>query len=235
MIEIVFSDSACGSLKMAQHYGQGNHIGSCTGVIFSKKDGTEPTPEEIAEAQRQAEEQQRAEWENAVPMGGSPKDVFGFNLMLSVGDISAADFIEGRKKAIEPLWSIYPDNPSGEPLNFTDELINGIEIVRSQLTQKDEVRIWYSNQPDELCGLYWFMWELERLPQKPKTVYTVKLPDYEYRENNTVAEHQPGLKFLRAIGIVTPDTQKKQPKLFVNTVLQNGLPYNLKTRHCAQC
>lgn len=189
MIEIVFSDSACGSLKMAQHYGQGNYIGGCTGVILSKKDGTEPTPEEIAEAQKQAEEQQRSDWENAVPMGGNPKDVYGFNLMLSIGDISADNFIEGRKKAIEALWSIYPDDPSDEPFNFTDELFKGIEMIHSRLTQEDEVRIWYSNQPDELCGLYWFMWEFQRLAQKPKTIYTVKLPDHECREDNTIVEH----------------------------------------------
>jgi len=61
-----------------------------------QKDGTEPTPEEIAVAQNQVEEQHRLDWENAVPMGGNPKDVYGFNLMLSIGDISADNFIEGR-------------------------------------------------------------------------------------------------------------------------------------------
>lgn len=190
MIEIVFSDSACGSLKVAQHYGKGNYIGGYTGVFISKNDGTKPTPEEISKAQQEAEEQQRLDWEHAVPIGGNPKDVFGFNLMLSVGDISADDFIGGRQKAIEALWSIYPDGPSDEPFNITDELLKGIEAIHNRLTQGDEVRIWYSNQPDELCGLYWFMSELEHLTKKPKTVYTVKLPNYEYRENNTVVSHQ---------------------------------------------
>jgi len=64
MIEIIFSDSACGSLKMAQ---------------------------------KSAEEQNRLEWENSVPLSGNTKDVFGFHLMLSVGDIANDDFIGGRQ------------------------------------------------------------------------------------------------------------------------------------------
>ena len=57
MLEIVFSDSACGSLKAAQHYGQGEYQSGCIGVFVTHEDGTEATPEEIAEAQRQAEAQ----------------------------------------------------------------------------------------------------------------------------------------------------------------------------------
>lgn len=190
MIEIVFSDSACGSLKMAQHYGQGDYIvGGCTAVFISKHDGSQPTPEEISAAQKAAEEKERLEWKNAVPMGGNPNDVFGFSLILSVGDISANDFIGGRQKTIESLWSIYPDGPSDEPFDLADELHKGIGAIRERLTRDDEVRIWYSNQPDDMCGLYWFMWELERLAEQPKSVYIAKLPDYEYRENNTIVRH----------------------------------------------
>ena len=190
MVEIVFNDSACGSLKMAQHYGKGNYNGGCTGVIISNHDGSEPTPEEISKAQQETKKRMRLEWENAVPMGGNSEDVFGFNLMLSVGDISADDFIGGRQRTIESLWGIYPDEPSDVPFNIAAELHNGIKAIHNRITKNDEVRIWYSNQPDELCGLYWFMWELEQLAEKPKSIYIVKLPDYEYRENNTVVSHQ---------------------------------------------
>lgn len=185
MIEIVFSDSACGSLKMAQHCGNSDYIGGCTGVIIGKQDGSQPTAEEISAAQKAAEEQDRLEWENAVPMGGNSEDVFGFNLMLSTGDISADDFIARRQKAIESLWSIYPNTPSNE-FDLAAELRNGIVAFQNRLTKNDEVRIWYSSQPDEMCGLYWFMWELEQLAEKPKAVYIVKLPDHEYRENNAI-------------------------------------------------
>lgn len=47
--------------------------------------------------QKEAEEQNRLDWENSIPMGGNPKDVFGLRLMLSVGNISSNDFIEERQ------------------------------------------------------------------------------------------------------------------------------------------
>lgn len=52
MLEIVFSDSACGSLKMAQHYGQGVYPGGCIGVIISRSDGRKPSKREKRAAQR---------------------------------------------------------------------------------------------------------------------------------------------------------------------------------------
>ena len=59
MLEIVFSDSACGSLKMAQHYGQGAYPGGCIGVIISRSDGRKPSKREKRAAQREAEEAER--------------------------------------------------------------------------------------------------------------------------------------------------------------------------------
>ena len=68
MLEVVFSDSACGGLKYAQHYGEGPYRPGCIGVIFSQEDG-EPTPAEIEAAQRRAEEAERLAWERAVLWG----------------------------------------------------------------------------------------------------------------------------------------------------------------------
>ena len=85
MLDVVFSDSACGSLKLAQHFGEGKYNGGCIGIILDNEEATE---EEITQAQRHAEEEARKEWEAAQPIGGNPGDVYGFGLGLSVGDIS---------------------------------------------------------------------------------------------------------------------------------------------------
>ncbi|MEG1061024.1 MAG: DUF3658 domain-containing protein [Oscillospiraceae bacterium] len=186
MIEIVFSDSACGSLKAAQHYGQGKYIGGCTGVIFSNKDGSEPTQEQMKNAQKTAEEQIRLEWEKATPMGGNPQDVFGFHLMLSIGDIQKEDFANRRQKAIDTLWSIYPDDPSDVPLDIATELKETLSSILDRAMRGEDIRIWYSNQPDEYCGLYWIMSELKPFEAQLGAVYIVKLPEYEYRDNNAI-------------------------------------------------
>lgn len=54
MIEVVFSDSACGSLKMAQRYGEGEYQ-SGVSVFLGYVGGRQPTEKEIEDARQQAE------------------------------------------------------------------------------------------------------------------------------------------------------------------------------------
>lgn len=58
------------------------------GVFISHTDGSKPTKEEIETAQRETNKKLHLAWDSAVPMGGNPVDIYEFNLMLSVGDIS---------------------------------------------------------------------------------------------------------------------------------------------------
>lgn len=189
MMEIVFSDSACGSLKAAQNYSKGNFHGGCIGVIVTNQDGCEPTQQELEAAQNAVEERERLDWEEATPMGGNAQDVFGFCLILSIGDISKEDFANKRQKAIDALWSIYSDDPSDGTYDLTSHLQKELTTIANRAAQGEDIRIWYSNQPDELCGLYWLMAELQPLEGQLGTVSIVKLPEHEYRDNNTVISH----------------------------------------------
>ena len=47
MLEIVFSESACGALKLAQRYGEGKYRGGAIGVIARNEDGSEPSREKL--------------------------------------------------------------------------------------------------------------------------------------------------------------------------------------------
>ena len=164
MIEIVFSESASGSLKMAQHYGEGEFRGcAAIGVIIHHADGRKASKDEIKVAQREAMERKRLSWEAATPMGGNSADIFGFNSMLSVGNISEEQPSENLKKARERI-------STGEP-----------------------VRIWYSNQPDEMCGLYWFMEKLDYWNVHDNRITIVKLPEWEpYKEESIVLRNSWG-------------------------------------------
>ena len=73
MIEIVFGESACGSLKIAQTYGKGKYRGSAVSVFMRHEDGSVPSSDEMKEAQIQAQEQEHIAWENAIPLGGKIK------------------------------------------------------------------------------------------------------------------------------------------------------------------
>ena len=79
MIEIVFGESACGSLKIAQTYGKGKYRGSAVSIFMRHEDGSVPSSDEMKKAQLQAQEQERIAWENAIPLGGKSSDVYGFN------------------------------------------------------------------------------------------------------------------------------------------------------------
>ena len=156
MLEIVFSDSACGSLKMAQHYGQGVYPGGCIGVIISRSDGRKPSKREKRAAQREAEEAERLAWESGAPMGGNTADVYGFGLMLSIGDISEDAPGMRRRQALEQLYGVFP---RGTGQIAAQELLlranSDWSEVQKRAAAGEAIRIWYSNQPDELCGFYW--------------------------------------------------------------------------------
>jgi len=66
MLEVVFSDSAAGTMAVA--IGHKGFLGGATSVIIS--DGT-VSKEEIEKFQHQAEERERSGWENAIPLEGN--------------------------------------------------------------------------------------------------------------------------------------------------------------------
>lgn len=187
MIDIVFSDSACGSLKAAQHCGKGEYLGGSVGVIISHHDGSEPTQEEIATAQKEAERRQRQEWEQAVPLGGNVADVFGFWLCFSIGDISEARPGIGRQQVIRQIFSVYPDCDDDEFIrNIPQSVAETLAVIRARLEQGELLRIWSSDQPDDACGLHWFMAWLadEKIPHGE--VLLVRLPQWNEDEAGAV-------------------------------------------------
>ena len=186
MVEAVFSESACGSLKYAQFFGRGEYGGGLLGIILEPSDG-EPSEEEIARLQRRAEEEHRRKWERARPMGGRAQDVYGFSLGLSLGDIS--ENIPGpiRRQVLCAYCGFSPSVPGiGEQL---DRWIDGgAETLRAVLERSaagEPVRLWYSDQPDELCGFYWLLARLDGLEQCG-AVSAVKLPRWDQRDNSVV-------------------------------------------------
>lgn len=174
MIEVVFGDSACGSLKTAQSYGKGKYSGGCVGVMLTTQDGSKPKKADVKAAQKAAEEKARQAWENATPMGGNAQDVFGFNLALSIGDISPDGFCQKRIQTVNDLYGIFP----GDDVDFTSKLDSNLKSILTRAAAVESVRIWYSQQPDEMCGLYWMMSELIKLGSLGD-VYAVCLPAYE--------------------------------------------------------
>jgi len=165
---------------MAQHYGEGKYQDGCIGVFVSHSDGSKPTKEEVEAARREAKKKARLAWESAIPLGGKTTDIYGFNLMLSVGDVSENQPGIKRKQTLERLYSVYPND---EGRQAAEEMLKSankaLKTVRERAAAGEALRIWYSNQPDEMCGLYWFMGQLNQWKVHGGQVLIVKLPDWE--------------------------------------------------------
>lgn len=164
MLEILFSDSACGSLKIAAGMG--------TILWHSVSIGVIPDDPEMLQRVLQ-EEQER--WAHAVPMNICTQNVYTLQFGLSVGDICEQYPGEKRLDVIKQLFSFYPqgNDAANELMKNSSQSLKTV-LNRSQ--QGESVRIWYSDQPDEACGFAWLMALLTDFPTCGD-VFAVKLPE----------------------------------------------------------
>lgn len=183
LIEIVFSESACESLKIAQRCGQTSSgcfmVSAPIGVIVHREidDEQQPDPQEIQTMMEQAEYEEKQRMEKAVPMGGNPADVYCLDMALSVGDISGDLFGESRAAQLQQLLMTF----RGTENWFSERLQNAaknLDTILQRALMGEELRIWYSDEPDELCGMYWLLSELNGLNHHGK-VWLVKMPDWQ--------------------------------------------------------
>lgn len=187
MIEVVFNDSAAGSLKVAQRFGKGKYPeNSAVSVYVCHKDGTPATDEELEEAKKEFVEKERLAWEKAISLGGTAADVFCFELALSTGAISKDVFEMNRQSLLGNLTHTYPDDSKQYVRDLACRMKDSIRNIRIRLEQREEIRIWFSNQPDELCGFCWFMDWLNQLGIDENSIHFVKLPEWETEENGTL-------------------------------------------------
>lgn len=95
MLKIVFSDSECGSLKLATRCGPSSWDDGPIGFIFS--DGErEPTQEEKDQAMARFKAQWEQENRRARPVGGNPEDVLCPSVGLDIGPLSGPDVEKAR-------------------------------------------------------------------------------------------------------------------------------------------
>lgn len=178
MLEISFSESAQGGLLIAQRCPA---TGAC-GVVVVHEDGSLPTRAELRSFRRQAERADRRRRAEAIPLGGTTPQVFGFPLSLSVGPI-AEDALGPERKAA--LTRLYDEQAAEDLMAHT---AGEFRRLLAQLEQGESLRVWYSDQPDERCGLSWLCWELQcRGIQAP--VHLVELPRWEVRSDGVVVQY----------------------------------------------
>lgn len=184
MMEVVFSRSAYGSLKVAQHYGAGEYRGGAVSLITG---GAKPSETELRAIRRQAQAQARMEWEQARPMGGDPADLVCLELAWSMGDISDDAIGDGRRAVLERADFVWPPREDRRHMVETalEEARDALRTLLDRSSGGEAVRIWYSHNPDEACGFCWLLAQLGKCSAHGP-IYAVKLPEWEYAQENTI-------------------------------------------------
>ena len=110
------------------------------------------------------------------PVGGNRDDVVYIDMNLDIGDISIPIDIEYRKKLFFDLCSGYGrDDVDMEDWNGEwNQRLTQISRLDKFINQGEDFRIWYSNTPYSLCGLYYVCYRLRNCGCK---VTTIKLPE----------------------------------------------------------
>lgn len=138
MLEVLFSDSAAGSLKVARGYGGEGLFGR----------------------------------------------ICSLHLCLSVGPLADDAFGPERKRALSELYGVFPHGREVAE-TFLRLAREGFRTIAECAQKGEDVRIWYSDEPDERCGLCWLLAWMADLPRRGR-IQLVKLPEWEPDESGTV-------------------------------------------------
>lgn len=187
MLEVCFSDSAKGSLALAQHC---ENNGSCAafGFITDKKGLFAFFAKR--KALKECLKKQKALQKCAVSLGGKKDDIVGISFGFSEGDIQAPILLEGcpRKECFRSMFSFdkYNEHEDMESTinEFWERCIEDLEKLKSN---PSKIRIWFDHTPDAQCGLLF----LANLLNDSKTeIHIVELPKKITRKDNCVVEYR---------------------------------------------
>jgi len=170
MIEIVFNSNARGAIQVAQTFGRGSWLfkGKPSMMFYGKPD---------EQAMKELEAQKKAEWEAAEPIDGEAQDVFCFDILLSMGHIAGDVTGPERQAELHELLGIYDADGRMTDYNFIDAGLS-LHQVSHRIKWGEEVRIWYSDNADDYCGLLWFADQLMQMDLPVDNIYGVKIPQW---------------------------------------------------------
>lgn len=170
MIEVCFSDSEKGTLKVAQH------VNSETVTIIGYI-GTPPLwkPES---------------GRSGKPLGGESEEVLALSFALDIGEISNNVLTETRKELMFKMLTSPSQRDDREQLQWYEDFWNTDVENLSKLLEyaknHKHIRVWYSDLPYSVCGLHHVMSLLKNSDCK---VTAVKLPSFYKNANGNIVEY----------------------------------------------
>lgn len=201
MIELFFDQSTCNSLRMAMMNSSGGEVYTIYADIekIDQNDTTEETIEDTS-----------FEDGNCKPISGEFSDVFGLQLGLSVGDIS------DRTENQHGLAFLYEEVDDSKRKKMMADMKVDLERIHQRLISGETIRIWYSDVPDDLCGLYWFMYQLKQWELMNVQVMTIRLPEWIMNDQTVLRKYTWG-EVLPNQWHSYMQLQKEMPKEVINS------------------
>ena len=199
MLEVVFNESASVSLRMAQRYGNGDFYlkGHVPGFMFYG--GKRPSKEEQEKLKDQWLRKEQEKWEKAVPLGGKGTDIFCFDFVLNLGSIGDS-FVEERKHVLKRFSYEAEDTAERRIRTALEQL----EVFCQRVKEGEEIRIWFGNNAEELCGMTWLCHELIRRALPCNKVNFIRLP--EGKLNSDEVEDHLWCEFAELQTLMEPET-----------------------------
>jgi len=168
MLEVVFSDSEKGSMKIAKNYNAKTMPAGAAGYI-----GKKPTKGEL---EKHYEGQ---------AVGGNPQDVVNIGFMLDIGDISGEIDGYGRQSVFCKLWGRFNFDKKEQERFFQDQR-KDMEKLLSAAENGTLIRIWKSNAPYSTCGFYYVCNILRSIDC---SISVVSLPECFQASENEIVEY----------------------------------------------
>lgn len=188
MVEVVFEDSAAGSLQQAL---VGRYKVAEAGIVlYVREEGEEPlSPEEEARlraAERRWQQEEAQGWAESLPLPGQPGDILAFPLAHSVGEITEEGIGPQREAALRKVMGIYPSLAEEVTQTLLALGRASLEGLLTRAGAGEAVRVWTGPGPDDACGLAWLAQTLRSLGLEKVSVTQVVLPDFWEEPDGTV-------------------------------------------------
>lgn len=235
MIEVVFSNSAECSLRLAQTIGKGPYRHGCVGFAFEGN----RKPSRIRQwlMTRQYHRRQKQAWERAVVLPGSGSDVFAFPLGLSMGDITPEHFWENREAFLEQnaLLDLPPDaseQAKQKAQAHLETIRENLDQLCARVKSGEPMRIWIGTSADDRCVLAWLAAQMEDRGCTCSKVYVNQLPEkYDFPQGGAVSWNDWGEMKPEEWGILDRELRREAPDDFLPE--QASLWHRLQQEHTA--
>ncbi|HHV09018.1 MAG TPA: DUF1835 domain-containing protein [Clostridiales bacterium] len=172
MLEIVFSDSTKGSMKVAKKFNGKDVLGGAIGYI-----GDEPSEAEFKEFL----ENSKKHWEGQA-VGGSSTDVVYLGFAMDIGDISGEFDNVQRQAVYSKLWDRF-GLADKERVWFFQEQRRDMEKLLEAADNGIPIRIWKSNAPYSACGFHFICHVLRNIDC---SISVISLPEYKQESENEI-------------------------------------------------